>query len=77
MLAMAGNMLLVWAYKRAEATVLAPLVYSQLLAATALGWLVFGDLPDALGWLGLALLVVSGFAALILRPNPSNRRNAR
>lgn len=74
---MAGNMLLVWAYKRAEATVLAPLVYSQLLAATALGWLVFGDLPDALGWLGLALLVVSGFAALILRPNPSNRRNAR
>ena len=64
---MAGNLLLILAYKMAPATRLAPFVYFQLVAATAFGFLVFGDVPDAATWAGLALLVLSGFATLAVR----------
>ncbi|MBM2575267.1 DMT family transporter [Jannaschia sp. Os4] len=62
-----GNILLIFAYRRAAATELAPFVYTQLVAATALGWLVFGTWPDAVGAAGLALLLASGLATLALR----------
>jgi drug/metabolite transporter (DMT)-like permease len=64
---MAGNLLLILAYKAAPATRLAPFVYFQLVAATALGFLVFGDVPEPLTWAGLALLAASGFASLAVR----------
>jgi len=64
---MAGNLLLILAYKRAPASRLAPFVYFQLVAATVYGFAVFGDVPDALTWLGLGLLAASGFASLGLR----------
>lgn len=64
---MAGNLLLILAYKVAPATRMAPFVYFQLVAATALGFAVFGDVPDALTWAGLGLLVLSGFASLWVR----------
>jgi drug/metabolite transporter (DMT)-like permease len=64
---MAGNMLLILSYKLAPATRMAPFVYFQLIAATALGFAVFGDVPDALTWAGLGLLVLSGFASLWVR----------
>jgi drug/metabolite transporter (DMT)-like permease len=64
---MAGNLLLILAYKLAPATRLAPFVYFQLVAATALGFAVFGDVPEPLTWAGLALLVASGFASLALK----------
>lgn len=61
-----GNLLLVMAYRRAQAVVLAPLVYTQLLAATALGWFVFADFPDGWTWAGLAVLVISGVGAALI-----------
>jgi drug/metabolite transporter (DMT)-like permease len=64
---MAGNLLLILAYKVAPATRLAPFVYFQLVAATGLGFAIFGDVPEPLTWAGLALLVVSGFASLAVR----------
>jgi drug/metabolite transporter (DMT)-like permease len=63
----AGNLLLILSYKLAPATRMAPFVYFQLIAATALGFAVFGDVPDALTWAGLGLLVLSGFASLWVR----------
>lgn len=63
---MAGNMLLLVAYARAPATKLAPLVYFQLIAATALGWLVFSDLPDLFTWLGLILVIGAGLGSAAL-----------
>lgn len=64
---MLGNLLLVMAFRRAEAGQLAPFVYFQLVAATGLGWVFFGDLPDSLAFAGLALLVGAGFGSLLLR----------
>jgi drug/metabolite transporter (DMT)-like permease len=63
---MLGNLLLIYAYRRTEATLLAPLVYFQLLAATILGYIFMGDLPDALTWAGLALVIGSGIASAVV-----------
>ncbi|MEO0912949.1 MAG: DMT family transporter [Pseudomonadota bacterium] len=64
---MLGNFLLLFAYRDVEATRLAPFVYLQLVAATALGLVFFGDIPDALTMAGLLLLVGSGFGSLALK----------
>jgi drug/metabolite transporter (DMT)-like permease len=64
---MLGNLCLILALRMAPASGLAPFVYTQLIAATVLGWAVFDALPDALTLTGLAVLVVSGLATLALR----------
>ena len=63
----AGNYLLVVANKAAEASLIAPLIYSQLISATIAGVLVFGDWPDAYAFLGLILIACSGFGSLIVQ----------
>lgn len=50
----------VYAYRSAPASVLAPLQYLEIVSATIFGWLVFGDLPDALKWLGISIIIGSG-----------------
>jgi drug/metabolite transporter (DMT)-like permease len=62
-----GNLLLVLAYRRSHATVLAPFVYFQLLSATVLGLIVFGTFPDATTLAGLGLVLASGVGTLALR----------
>ena len=63
----AGNYLLVRASRVADAGRIAPLVYTQLIAATLAGALVFGTLPDVLALAGLGVILVSGLAGLRLR----------
>ncbi|MDC0739480.1 DMT family transporter [Cognatishimia sp. SS12] len=60
----AGNYLLVISSKKAEASLIAPLVYTQLVSATLSGILVFGDWPDLVSLIGLALIALSGGSAL-------------
>ena len=55
-----GNLILVWLNRTVPASVVAPLVYTQLLAAAGIGWLVFGDWPDATSWAGLAIIIGAG-----------------
>ena len=62
-----GNYLLVLANKTAEASLIAPLVYTQLISATVFGVLVFGDWPDALSFVGLVVIALSGFASLVVQ----------
>ena len=61
-----GNLLLVTLSKTTPSSVIAPLIYTQLLSATALGYLVFSDWPDAVAFFGLALIFASGVASLAL-----------
>ena len=65
---MLGNLCLIAAYRRAPASRLAPFVYFKLVGATAVGWAVFGDWPGPVTLAGLGLLVASGLATLLLRP---------
>lgn len=64
---MMGNLLLLYAYQIASATKLAPLIYFQLIAAVALGWAIFGSLPDLFTWAGLAVIIMTGLISTRLR----------
>ena len=59
-IAAVGHLLVVHAFRRAPANVLAPFRYVEILGATLLGYLVFGDFPDRLAWMGVAIIVGSG-----------------
>ena len=60
----AGNYLLVTVNRVVPAGRVAPLVYTQLIAATLAGIVVFGDWPDKLSLIGLAVILFSGLASL-------------
>lgn len=67
-----GHGLLVLAHKRAPASVLAPFFYAQLIWASLLGWLVFGELPDRWTLAGGAVVLGSGLYLLRgERPRPA------
>jgi drug/metabolite transporter (DMT)-like permease len=51
----------VYAYRSAPASTLAPLQYFEIVSATIFAWLVFGDFPDAIKWLGIIIIMASGF----------------
>lgn len=55
-----AHMLLSYAFAMASIAILAPLQYLEIVSATAIGYLVFGDLPNALTFLGIAIIVGSG-----------------
>lgn len=52
--------LLLAAFARAEASTLAPFGYFEIVAAVVVGFLWFGDFPDAVAWTGIAIIIVSG-----------------
>jgi drug/metabolite transporter (DMT)-like permease len=56
----AGHFLLILAFQRAPASALTPFTYAHLVFATMVGWLVFGDFPDALTLVGMAVIGGSG-----------------
>lgn len=55
-----GHWMVIGAHRRAPATVLAPLMYTQLIWMLILGWLVFGQWPDRWTLAGGAVVVASG-----------------
>jgi drug/metabolite transporter (DMT)-like permease len=55
-----GHLCFIIAHEKATASQLAPLGYSEIVSATLLGYAVFGDFPDSLTWLGIAVIVASG-----------------
>jgi drug/metabolite transporter (DMT)-like permease len=50
------------AFKHAEASLLTPFVYIQIISATVMGWLVFNQLPDSLTAIGIGIICASGMA---------------
>lgn len=60
-----GHWLMILAHRRAPASTLAPFFYAQLVGAVALGWLVFGNLPDR--WTLAGAAVVTGSGLYLLR----------
>lgn len=55
-----GHWLIIHAYKRAQVAGLAPYPYIQIIWATLLGYLVFGDVPDLYTVIGACIIVASG-----------------
>ena len=56
----AGQWIVVLAFRYADASVLAPFSYSQLLWVSMLGFLIFGEVPDIWTVTGAAFIVASG-----------------
>jgi len=56
----ASQYLMLMAFSRAQAPVLAPFAYAEIPAAAAIGIMAFGEFPDAIAWGGIALIVASG-----------------
>lgn len=54
-----GHLLLIRAYSLAPASVIAPWTYTQLVLSIAIGWLLFGAVPDATTLVGMAIIGLS------------------
>lgn len=55
-----GHYLFTLAYRYAPASLLAPMLYLQLLWAGLLGWVIFDTTPDGLSVLGMCIVAASG-----------------
>lgn len=55
-----GHYFFTMAYRYANASTLAPIIYLQLFWAGCLGWSVFGYAPDSLSLLGMGIIAGSG-----------------
>jgi len=67
---------LIIAHRWAPASAIAPFMYVQLVAVAAIGYLVFGDLPDAWTISGSAIIVASG-VYLLQRERAAKSENLR
>jgi drug/metabolite transporter (DMT)-like permease len=56
----AGQWIVVLAFRYADASVLAPFSYTQLLWVSILGFVIFGEIPDVWTVIGAAFIVASG-----------------
>jgi len=59
-IAAGGHFLLIKSFDFAPASLLAPFTYSEIVMTTLLGFVIFGDFPDAWTWAGIAVIVASG-----------------
>ena len=59
-LSLFGQIFLISAFRNATASALAPFQYTQLIAATIVGLLIFDTFPDTTTWFGIFLIVFSG-----------------
>lgn len=60
LVAVIGHFLVIRAYDLAEASLLAPFNYSEMVSAAVLGLVIFHEFPDGWTWLGIAIIVGSG-----------------
>lgn len=55
-----GQSFMISSFKFGPAAVISPFSYTMLLFATLIGYFIFGDAPDLVSWVGMALIVGSG-----------------
>lgn len=54
------HLLVTYAYRLASIGILAPFQYIEIIGASILGLFIFSEFPDAMTWLGIAIIVASG-----------------
>jgi drug/metabolite transporter (DMT)-like permease len=63
-IAAVGLTLLTQAYRVAQSSVVAPFEFTFAFWGIFWGWLFWGDLPDALGWAGIGVIIAAGVYVL-------------
>ncbi len=56
--------LVVVGMRHGKVSVVAPFRYASLIFALLIGWMVWGDVPNTLAWIGIVLLVGAGLVTL-------------
>lgn len=59
LIAAAGHLMVIRAMRHAEASLLAPIIYQELIVTTVLGYLIFNDFPEPWTWAGIVVIVGS------------------
>lgn len=72
-IAAGGHFLIIKGFDRAPAPVVAPVAYTEIVAATAVGYFAFGDFPAAWTWVGIVVIVTSGLV-ISIREHRTRRR---
>ena len=65
--------MIIRAFSETPASIISPLLYSQLVWATLLGWQIFGQFPDLLTLLGM-LIIGGSSLSLALKQAGTNQR---
>ena len=55
-----GHIFIVWATRNAQANVLPPFQYVEIVSTVFLGYLVFGDTPAMTTVIGVTIIILSG-----------------
>ena len=58
-----GHYTIILAFKFASTSVLAPVVYVEIIGAAVVGYWIFGDVPNTLASIGIAIVIVAGLFA--------------
>ena len=74
-LAFAAGLLMIVAYKNGDATIVAPMQYSQILWAALFGSLFFAESPTIETWVGAGIINVSGLYILLRESLGSTSKN--
>ena len=62
-----------YAVRFAPSATLAPMQYVELPVATALGWMIFNELPNGLAGLGILITILSGLAVIYFEHQAQTR----
>ncbi len=69
-----GHSLQVGAFRRAAANALTPFMYLQVVSALVVGWVVFGQWPDAISMLGMMIICCTGLVGLYLASETAKKQ---
>jgi len=67
-----AHLMMTWSLRYAPSTTLAPMQYLEIPFATAIGWLIFTDLPNGLAAIGILITLAAGLY-IILREQATQR----
>ena len=71
-----GQFTITSAYCYAPAKDVSVYDYSQIIFAAALGFMVFGQIPDLLSWIGYFIIVAMAVLMFVYNKNASNKQQA-
>ena len=71
-----GGLLIIAAYRVAPSIVVAPMQYSQIIWASALGLMFFGERPSLNTALGIGVIIAAGLALLVAAGRPQRVNSA-
>lgn len=71
-----GHFLVNSAYRNAEASLLTPFSYLQIISASIMGWLVFNQFPDRLTLVGIGIICASGMMIAYVEHRRLRQRQA-